>query len=267
MFIKPAPGAIAVLAIAVFLGMSGYSAFSQRDTARAQQAGATTPLTRSDVEAIIRDYLLTNPELMLDVQRALEARQHEERVASQKKALSEKREAIFSSDNQIEIGNPDASITIVEFFDYNCGYCQRALSDMTKFIESDPDVRFVLKEFPVLGEASLEAHKVSLAFSRLHPEKAAEFHISLLEAQGRKDGEVALSLAERLGADPDAIRSEMEKPFVNSTIREVYELADDLGISGTPSYVVGDEVVFGAVGFASLNKKVAAIKECGTATC
>jgi protein-disulfide isomerase len=236
-------------------------------TALPVPAGALDATDRAEVEKIIREYLLANPEVMIDVQKALEAKQEQMRVAAQQRTLTEKKDAIFASDHQVEIGAKDAPITIVEFFDYNCGFCQRALEDMNRFVENDKDVRFILKEFPVLGEPSLEAHKVSLAFNRLMPEKAAEFHTRLLAAEGRKDGQVATALAVELGADEAALRAEMEKPEILDAIRQVYELADGLGITGTPSYVVGDSVVFGAVGYEQLNTKVANIRECGKAVC
>jgi protein-disulfide isomerase len=138
---------------------------------------------------------------------------------------------------------------------------------MIRFVENDKDVRFILKEFPVLGEPSLEAHKVSLAFNRLMPEKAAQFHQELLTAEGRKDGAMAMALAVQMGADEATLKAESEKPEIMNAIREAYELADGLGITGTPSYVVGDEVVFGAVGYDQLNTRVANIRECGKAVC
>jgi protein-disulfide isomerase len=231
------------------------------------QAPALEASDKAEVETIIREYLLKNPELMLDVQKALEAKQAEARAANQAKTLAAMKDRIYSSANQIEIGAKDAPITIVEFFDYNCGFCQRALADMTKFADQDKDVRFILKQFPVLGEASLEAHKVSLAFNRLMPEKAGQFHTELLGSQGRKDGAVAMALALKLGADEKALKAEMEKPEIMDAVREVYELADGLGITGTPSYVIGDEVVFGAVGYDQLSTRVANVRECGKAVC
>lgn len=222
---------------------------------------------RTEIEGIIREYLLANPELMLEVQSALEKKQDEQKKASQARTLSEMKNELFSSEHQVEIGDPNAPVTVVEFFDYNCGFCQRALADMNRFVEQDKNVRFILKEFPVLGEASLQAHKVSQAFNRLMPEKAAEFHRLLLGAPGRKDGEVALKVGESLGADLAALKAESEKPEILEGLKEAYRLADGLGITGTPSYVVGDEVVFGAVGYDALNTKVANVKSCGKTVC
>jgi protein-disulfide isomerase len=278
MISNSATSALAVLAMAVSVGAAGYiyvnsNGGSSEELAAASPAPAVeampqqATLERSDIESIVHEYLVANPEIMLEVQDALKAKQEAERLVSQQKALSEKHDVIFASQNQIEIGDAEAPITIVEFFDYNCTFCHRALSDMNRILDENGDIRFVLKEFPVLGEDSLQAHKVSIAFSKLYPEKAAEFHTTLLNASGRKNGDSAMALAEKLGGDPAQILSEIEKPYVVASIREVYDLADDLGITGTPSYVVGDEVVFGAVGFSTLNQKVASIKECGKATC
>ncbi|GIL00828.1 MAG: membrane protein [Alphaproteobacteria bacterium] len=221
---------------------------------------------RKEIEQVIREYLLANPELMLEVQEALEAKQKANRLAAQQKTLSDQSEAIYSATNQIAIGSPDAPITIVEFFDYNCGFCQRALSDMNRLVE-DGNVRFVLKEFPILSQQSFDAHKISIAFARLMPDKAAEFHRQLLGAEGLKDGERALELAVSLGADREAIAAAAGEPVVLDTIRQNHKLAEDLGITGTPSYVVGDEVVFGAVGFDDLSTRVANVGQCGKATC
>ncbi len=230
-------------------------------------ATAFEPAERSEIETIIREYLIANPEVMIEVQKSLETKRAAEQTAAQAKTLADMKDMIFNSKNQIEIGDKNAPITVVEFFDYNCGYCQRALSDMTKMMEADKGIRFILKEFPVLGEPSLEAHKVTLAFNRLMPEKAGEMHTKLLSAEGRKDGNVAMAMAVSMGADEAALKAEMEKPEILEAIKEVYAMADGLGISGTPSYVIGDEVVFGAVGLDQLNTRVANIRQCGKAVC
>jgi protein-disulfide isomerase len=279
MSVSPASSALSISAIVLSLAVAGYTAWATKDNnpfAMAEMTSQSVPeqtnntenyITRDEFGNMVREYLTTNPQIMLEVQEALEEQQQQDQLLAQQKALNEKEEKIFRSEHQVEIGNENASITIVEFYDYNCGYCQRALADMTRFVEEDPSVRFILKEFPVLGEPSLEAHRVSIAFSRQYPEQAGDFHIALLKADGRKDGRIAMDLAVQMGADRDRLESELDAPYVMEAIRESYELADSLGITGTPSYVVGDEVVFGAVGFSSLNQKVAAIKECGKANC
>jgi protein-disulfide isomerase len=228
---------------------------------------AADGVEKAEIEKIVREYLLANPEIMVEMQKALEEKREAEQTAQQAKTLADMKEIIFNSPNQIVIGAKDAPVTIVEFFDYNCGYCQRAMSDMTKIVEAEKDVRFILKEFPVLGEPSLEAHRVTLAFNRLMPQKAAELHLKLLGAEGRKNGEVAMAMALEMGADEAALKAEMEKPEILAAIKEVYAMADGLGINGTPSYIVGDEVVFGAVGLDQLNTRVANMRQCGKTVC
>jgi len=224
-----------------------------------QGATAQQQPDRQAIESIIREYLLANPQLLVEMQEVLETRQKDLVAAKQKKALEENRDAIFASANDIIFGDPDAKITVVEFFDYNCGFCQRAMADMTRLLETNKDIRFVLKEFPVLGEPSVNAHKASLAFAKQLPEKLPAFHMELLGLEGRKDGERAVQLAVAMGANEARLREDMEKPGIVDIIRETYNIADDLGISGTPSYVIGNEVVFGAVGYDQLASIIASI--------
>ncbi len=232
-----------------------------------QGASAFDDAERAEIGEIVREYLLANPEVMLEVQSALEEQREAKRVADQKKTLDSEKDAIYSTAHQTTIGNPDAKVTVVEFFDYNCGFCRRALDDMNRLVTENQDVRFILREFPILSPQSLEAHKVSMAFSKLMPEKAGDFHRTLLGADGRKDGEMALELGVTLGADREALKAASEAPEIMDAVRESHRLADGLGITGTPSYVIGDEVVFGAVGYDNLADKLAKLGACGEVTC
>lgn len=225
-------------------------------TTSAPQAFSQEALGKADVERIIRSYLMENPEILLEVQQALEIKQQQNLAQNQKEIIATQKQSIISDPYQIEIGDPNAEITVVEFFDYNCHFCQKALSDMQNLLKNDKNVRFVLKEFPVLGEGSIEATRVSMAFSKIMPEKHADFHIELLALQGQKDGTRAMDLALQMGADEQKIREEMENPKIIETIQGTYGLANSLGISGTPSYIIGNEVVFGAVGLDQLENHI-----------
>ncbi|MCF6320647.1 MAG: DsbA family protein [Rhizobiaceae bacterium] len=230
------------------------------ETAKAQEA-----LDKGQIETIIREYLLTNPELLGQMQKAFEAKQLAQQAALQEKTLKDRSELIFSSKYQVEIGNKDAKFKVVEFFDYNCPFCQRAMYDMEKILAEDDDVKFIIKEWPVLGKESYEAHVISLAFTTLMPEKYEEFHTLLLGMKGRKGEADALRIALELGVDEKALREEMTKPYILENLREVNGLATDLGITGTPSYVIGNEVVFGAVGYDQLTARIAKLKEAAKA--
>ncbi|MEM1152417.1 MAG: DsbA family protein, partial [Pseudomonadota bacterium] len=197
---------------------------------------------KAQVEQIIREYLLANPELMLEVQQALEAKQQEQAAETARLALEENKATIFESDNQGVIGNPDGDVTVVEFFDYNCSFCQRAMEDMNTLLAGDDNLKFVMKELPILSQGSVEASRISTGVYRLFPEKYEEFHNRLLALQGMKDGNRALRVAQEMELDIDAINAEGQKPDVLGAFREANDLANSLGINGTPSYVIGDEV-------------------------
>ena len=217
---------------------------------------AENTLNREQVNSMIREFLLENPEILIEMQQVLENRRQEELAENQRKTLAERKDEIIGSPFQIEFGNPDAKTTIVEFFDYNCGFCQRAISDMQQILNDNDDVRFVLRDYPVLGEGSFEASRVGLAISKIAPEKLQKFHLDLLSLEGVKNGERALELAESMGIDREKILAEMENPEIFEEIRHVYELADGLGITGTPSYIAGDQVIFGAVGHEQLQAAI-----------
>jgi protein-disulfide isomerase len=156
------------------------------------------------------------------------------------------------------LGNPQGKVTMVEFFDYNCGYCKRALPDMIDLLKTDPDLKFVLKEFPVLGEGSVDAAHVAVA-ARMQDstgKKYIEFHQKLLGGRGPADKARALAVAKEVGFDMPRIEKDMNSDEVKKTIDEDMKLADALGVSGTPTYIVGDEVVVGAVGLDELKQKL-----------
>jgi protein-disulfide isomerase len=220
-------------------------------------ASAEGGVDRVEIEKIIRDYLVKNPELLLDMQQALEVKQREEQRIANLQVIESAKEDIFNAAYDGYVGNPEGKTTIVEFYDYNCGFCKRAQEDMLALTEADPDLRFVLKEFPILGPDSTKAHVVSMAFRTLMPEKYGDFHNQLLGGQGRATEAAAIKIAVSLGADEAKLREEMKNPAINAAFEKTYDLANRLAITGTPSYVVGNEVVFGALGQEVLAQKIA----------
>jgi protein-disulfide isomerase len=239
-----------------------------QETPQTVETASADALTRKDVENIVREYLLANPELLVEVQKALDAKQKEEQRIAQLAVIKDHKDKIFSSPHDGIVGNPSGKTTIVEFFDYNCGYCKRAVEDMRALTAADPELRFVLKEFPILGPDSQKASVVSVAFHKLMPEKYAEFHNKLLGGQGRANEAQAIKIAVSLGADEAKLRETMKDPSITELFDETYDLANKLSITGTPSYVVGTEVVFGAQGLDVLNQKLAEVKAaCATSAC
>lgn len=231
---------------------------------------AAGPLEETQVAAIkdiIREHLIANPEIIRDAINELQRKEVEAEQVAQQAAISEESDLIFASSGQAILGNPDGEVTLVEFFDYNCGYCKRAHADMKRLVEEDPSLRMVLKEFPVLGEGSVEAAHVSAAVNLSSPEKFSEFHDQLLMGPGRVDGNRALAVAEEMGLDMDKIRELMPSDEVKAIIDENYALADKLSLTGTPSYVTAKEVVVGAVGYDALKTKIEEARACGSASC
>ena len=231
------------------------------------QAFAFDDQQKKELGEFIKQYLIENPEIMLEVQDALQKKQQMAQQVKATVAIENNTDGIFDSNDDVTLGNPKGDVTVVEFFDYNCGYCRHALSDMQTMLEKDKNVRFVLKEFPILGPESVAAHKVSDAFRKLAPQKYSQFHIALLGHDGRADEASALEVAESLGVSEKQIRDEMAKSSSDASVKETYDLAQSLGITGTPSYVVGNELVQGAVGFDDLEAKVKNMRACGKTSC
>lgn len=223
---------------------------------------ATAPaLDQQAVENIVRNYLLQNPDIMIEVQTALENKQAEAAQAHIKEVLASSQDQLFNPAHDAVFGNPDGDVTVYEFFDYNCGYCKRALPDMQAILKHDPNVRFVMKELPILGPDSTRAHIVAQAFKALMPEKYAEYHSMLLGAQERATEESAIADAVKLGADETALREKMKDPAITGAFQDTYQLAQKLNINGTPSYIIGNELVPGAIGADGLIERIAAARE------
>jgi len=224
------------------------------------QAQAFSADQRHEIENIVKRYLLEHPELLHEIMVELDKREQAAEVERHRMAVAENNATLFRSPHQVVLGNPQGNVTMVEFFDYNCGFCKRAMSDMLELLKSNPDLKFVLKEFPVLGEGSVEAAHVAVA-ARMQDatgKKYLEFHQKLLGGRGPADKARALSVAKEVGFDIARIEKDLGSDEVRATIDESMKLADALGVTGTPSYVVGDEVVVGAVGIDTLRQKIAA---------
>jgi protein-disulfide isomerase len=222
---------------------------------------------KAEIEKIVRDYILANPEIIDEAGQALQKKRDEQLAAQQSKTIEDKAATIFNSKNQMVLGNPDGPITLVEFFDYNCTYCRRAVSDMTALLQANPDLKMVMKEFPILAEGSVEAARISVAVKELAPDKYLDFHRELFSRPGQASATKALEVASDLGLDTDALKAAANQADVTAGLQEVHQLATDLGISGTPSYVIGKEIVPGAIGFDGLQAMVSSLRQCGATVC
>src|SRR3954449_11672345 len=223
---------------------------------------------RTDIEVIIKNYLVTHPEVLEEAMAELTKRQAAAQTQKHEASVAQNSDTIFNSPRGVVLGNKDGDVTFVEFFDYNCGYCKRAMNDMMELMKSDPKLKVVLKEFPVLSQGSVEAAQVAVAVRMQDPtgKKYLDFHQKLLGGRGPADKARALAAAKEAGLDTARIEKEIGGPEVRATIEENFKLAEAMGMNGTPSYVIGKQVVIGAVGVDNLREKIG-ITRCGKAVC
>ncbi len=234
----------------------------------AASAQSFTEPQRGEIEGIVKNYLLTHPEILEEVSVELGKRQAKAEAEKHAAAVASNAQTIFKSPRGVILGNPDGDVSMVEFFDYNCGYCKHAMADMLALLKADPKLRVVLKEFPVLGPGSVEAAQVAVAvrMQDASGKKYLDFHQRLLGGRGQADKARAMAAAKEAGLDMARLEKDINSPEVRATLEENFKLAEAMGMNGTPSYVVGNQVVVGAVGLDALKAKIA-MARCGKATC
>jgi protein-disulfide isomerase len=199
---------------------------------------------RKELHSIIKEFLLNNPDVLFDAQAVLDARM--EKIQSERMAVAMKEVAgeLYRPTGSPVVGNVMGDVPIVEFFDYNCGFCKKAFPDVAKLIEKDKKVRVILKEFPILSKGSEEASRVALAAKMQG--KYWEFHRAMLEVQGQATEASALRTAEKLGLDMPRLKKDMGSAEVKKEIEDTRKLAAKIGIQGTPHFIVGDRIIAGA---------------------
>ncbi len=231
-------------------------------------AAEFTPAQKTEMGQVIHDYLMANPEVLRDAIAELQSREKDAENAAQSKITGNLSGPLYSPASGTVIGNPNGKVTLVEFFDYNCGYCKHALGDLASLMKNNPDMRVILKDFPILSPGSVEAAQIAIAArNQFKGDKFWEFHQKLLGARGPIGRVQALAVAKDLGADMDRLQRDADKADVRANIAESLDIAKDLALNGTPSYVVGQEVVVGAVGYDELKAKLDNARKCGKATC
>lgn len=213
-------------------------------TAGAQQS--FSPQEKAAVEKIIRDYLLANPELLVEVMNELEKRRQKLAVTQAKERLKENRAAIYQSKYDF-VNNPEGEVPFVEFFDYQCGYCKRSHQSVMKIRSQRRDVRFIFKEFPILGPASVYAARAAIASRR--QDKYIEYHDALMNHRGKLNEDVVLKIAAGVGLDTERLKTDMERPEVQDAIDANLALASLMNIRGTPTFIIGESLSPGAIAY------------------
>ena len=210
-------------------------------------------------EEMIRDYILENPEIVEEALRKLQQREQAREAERQQQAITQNLEALRNDPNSPVIGNPDGDVTIVEFFDYRCPYCKQVADDLRNVVEEDGDIRLVMKELPILSKESETAAKAALAAQKQG--RYEDFHFTLMTDPGSLSETSIFAVAEDLGLDLEQLRADMDSPEITRQLDEVYALAQQIGVRGTPAFVIGEELIPGAISIEIMREKVAAIRD------
>ena len=216
-------------------------------------------MTKEQVEAIIKDYIQNNPNVILDSVEAYGNSQYEAEKAAQQAAVTEHLDWLENNDMLPMAGNPDGDVTVVEFFDYNCGYCKKALDDVTILIDDDKNVKFVFVDMPILGQTSETAARWSLAAQK--QDAYLEYHIALMKHRGMVNEAALRKIGEKIDLDVKQLEADANSKDVKKRIQEKTEKAAKMGISGTPAFVIGGQLYGGYIGLDRMKAAVAEARE------
>jgi protein-disulfide isomerase len=239
--------AMAALSVAGALGIDQVNA-------QAAPPMSSQPAELEEFEQRVREYLLKNPEVIMEALQVLQERQRAAEAENLKRTIAELSEEILNDPAAPVGGDPSGDVTLVEFFDYNCPYCRRVAPTVTELEQADPGLRLVYKEFPILGPGSQFAAGAALASQRQG--KYVPFHNALMQATEQVTEEIVMETAREVGLDTEQLRADMQDPAIDEAIARNLQLAEALGITGTPSFIIGDEVVPGAVDLRTLESLI-----------
>ena len=230
--------------------------------ARALDLENLTDLERNRLRTEIRDYLLEHPEVIMEAVAVLEQRQAEQQAAEASEVVRANADALFEDDQSWVGGNPEGDVTLVEFMDYRCGFCRRAMDDVNKLVEDDGNIRFVLKEFPILGADSTRAARFAIATLQVAGDDAYKLiHDTLMSYEGSYEDAALARLAGMLGIDAQPILDHMDSDEVSEVIADNHRLAQRLQIRGTPTFVVEDQLLRGFVPLEEMQRIVSGIRD------
>lgn len=244
--------------------ISAYDARRVAEAAAAPQAVAQ--IDADTLNPMIESYLMSDPKILQRMSVALDTTMQAEEREQATTAIASMQAAIFNDPDQVVLGNPDGDVTLVEFFDYNCGYCRAAVPDMATLLAEDPNLRIVLKEFPILSNESIDAARVAVLVGKADVDYWT-FHETLFTSRSQVDKQVALAAASDLGLSPVALELDMGTDAVAKAIQTSYEIARALNITGTPTYIIGNEIIPGAIGLDELRTRIANMRACGETQC
>lgn len=223
--------------------------------APAAVAGASfTTAQKAELETLIKEYILNNPKVLMDSVNGYRTAEQAAQEDGAIKALKESSDYLLKG-NLPDVGNKSADITIVEFFDYNCGYCKQGYEAIQQGLDNDKNLRFVLVDFPILSESSHLASRYALAAQKQG--KYFELHRELMKYKGPKTDESILGLAKTAGLDIDKLKTDLNSPDIEAALKKNAELARKLAISGTPAFIIGDQIIRGYIPYEGMKTMIA----------
>ena len=234
------------LALGLIAGLASFPAYADEPPKTGTTDSTMTTAERDALRSEVRAYLLEHPEVLIEAMDVLQQREEDASLARDVETVTTNKDLIFASDHDWVGGNPEGDVTLVEFMDYRCGYCRKAYDEVDALIKTDGNIRFVIKEFPILGEASTLSAQFAIALHQLHGDEAyAKAHDALMTLRGEPTPETLARLATDLGFDPQPIMDRMKSPDVQAVIDANYALAEKMEITGTPAFVLKDMVMRG----------------------
>jgi len=216
------------------------------------------------LDPLIENYLMGNPKILSQMTDALDRQNKADEAVKNRQAIAENADAIFKDGDNVVLGNPNGDVTLVEMFDYNCGYCRGALPDLAQLLTEDKNLKVELKQFPILSPGSVDAARVALQVAKTGKDYWA-FHQALYTSRGEVTADTALDEAKTLGLDPATLRANMQAQPVTQALQKSMDLATKLNVTGTPTYIIGDEIIPGAVPIDQLRAAIANMRACGSA--
>lgn len=211
---------------------------------------------KKEIETLIGEYLRAHPEVILESVRAMQEREQAMQLQRQRDGLVSRRGEIENDPASPVVGNPQGDITVVEFFDYRCGYCKAVLPTMLRLLKDDPKIRYVMKDLPILSPESRIAAKLTLAVWKSEPKRYLDLHSRLMEARGDLTETRIYDIAKAVGVDVVRAKREMNTAEIEEMLMANMNLAQALGISGTPGFVIGNHLVPGAIDYDALKELV-----------
>jgi len=219
-------------------------------------ANAFDAAQRGEIESIVRSYILEHPEVILEAVDAIREKNEAAAAEKSKNSIASNRDALRNDPASPTMGNPNGDVVLVEFFDYNCGYCKSVQKDLMDLIKSDGKIKFVFKDLPILAESSIAGAKAALA-ARAQG-KYVDFHVALMGKRGALDNDAIFQIARDVGLDVNRLKTDMESPEIAKIVDKNKSLGDEIGVRGTPAFVLGDRLIGGALPKAELVKLIAA---------